>query len=78
MSKKLLDSINSRDGNTQIHPECLPGETFLTNVCKDSNFEKIGWETKRKGEHAYDVFGKLVPDAYPVFIRVEEVLNDPD
>lgn len=78
MSKKLLDSINSKNENTQIHPECLPGEIFLTNGCKASDFRKIGWKTKRKGKYAYDVFGRLVSDAYPVFIQVEEVLNDPD
>ena len=79
MSKKLLDSINNRNRISQSHPECLPGEIFLTNICsKVSDFGKIGWKTKRKGKCAYDVSGKLVPDSYPVFVEEEEILNEPD
>ena len=78
MSKKLLDRIKNK--NTEVHPELLPGEIFLTNVWEDSafGFGQIGWETKRKGKYTYDASGKLLSDACPVFVKEEEILNEPD
>ena len=80
VSQSWHGSIFDKNGNTRAydHPERLPGEIFLTNVQKDSDFWKIGWKTKRKGQCAYDVLGRLVLDFYPVFVKEEEVLNEPD
>lgn len=60
------------------HPECGKDEFFLTNTF-GSNFEKIGWKTKRKGKIAYDHDGIQINDDnfFPVFVKVSEVEEKP-
>lgn len=59
-----------------FHPECKPGELWLTNtVYQDGDlvdFEDIGYQTKRPGKVAYDRNGKVVPGYVPVFVSTVE------
>ena len=67
------------------HPELEEGEVFITNVVKAdskdylhapfdgwSKYSDIGWETKRAGTIAYTIGGKIIKNAYPVFIQLKE------
>lgn len=57
--------------NWQRHPEIESGEMFLTNSDIDG-YENIHWETKRKGDVAYDINGNIIKGMFPVFISREE------
>jgi hypothetical protein len=50
------------------HPELRKGEMFLTNV-DEEGFRRIGWQTKRIGEIAYDSGGNILQGHFPVFIQ---------
>jgi len=60
------------------HPELQEGEVFLTNMLPDrvlddqSDWEAIGWATKRVGLVAYDRKGNPLDDYIPVFIQRSE------
>jgi len=61
--------------NTNNHPEMRKGEVFLCNG-SEGDFYKVGWKTKRMGEHAYTNRGERIPlkwDIYPVFIKESEM-----
>ncbi len=54
----------------QTHPECRPGEVFLTNCLsiEPDDFDSIGYQTKRAGQIAYDTDGHIVSGYFPVFV----------
>ncbi len=58
------------------HPELLPGEVFITNA-DNGSFPQIGWETKRRGNVAYDISGQPLgnrwPGSFPVFAQKSEI-----
>lgn len=75
------------------HPETAKGEVFLTNISNSfsdaqlfdhddrSDWESIGWRTKRRGLVAYDIYGKPISGMRPVFVQRDELLKggvDPD
>ncbi|MBI2024758.1 MAG: hypothetical protein HYT03_01530 [Candidatus Harrisonbacteria bacterium] len=71
------------------HPELRDGEVFLTNASDDdklptrlidyagnySDWESIGWRTKRRGVVAYDIYGRPVPEMFPVFVQRNELIR---
>ena len=73
----------------RTHPETRTGEVFLTNISMDngslfliflidrsdtrSDWERIGWKTKRKGIAAYDIYGKPIVGMLPVFVQQAEL-----
>lgn len=67
---------DKRDFNIN-HPEKKEGEVFLVNVLDDEQFLELEWKTKRRGNVAYDVYGKVIKllghRVYPVFIQLAEV-----
>ena len=65
MAKALNESYNKN------HPELRKGEMFFTNV-DTKGFRRMGWVTKRQGQIAYDVNGKVVQGHLPVFIQKSE------
>lgn len=62
------------------HPEKLETEIYLGNYTYD-NLCHCGWKSKRVGEIAYDIYGRIIHQNYwhnklvPVFILKEEVQN---
>lgn len=68
-------------GFNQNHPECLEGERFITNTMivdhplgyRTNCWNELIWKTKRRGEIAYDYWGKPIPDMYPIFVSKEEI-----
>ncbi len=58
-----------------IHPERLENEIFFTN-CSLWQFENIKFNSKRKGDIAYDGNGEKLnlDDWFPVFIKVSELI----
>ncbi len=50
------------------HPERQYGEQFLTNCASETDFDEIGWMTKRLGKTAYDTSGKAISGLRPVFV----------
>ena len=58
------------------HPECLPGEMFITNA-DDSIYHYIGWKTKRMGVISYTESGEpcrnMWPGSFPVFVLLSEI-----
>ena len=57
----------------QNHPERREGEIFLGNVGEDT-FLTCVWQTKRRGNTAYDTDGKPLQHGllWPMFIRQSE------
>lgn len=57
-----------------VHPELQNGEVFFTNSSA-AGFEMILWDSKRKGEQAFDSEGNLLSekDWFPVFIQTKEL-----
>ena len=55
------------------HLEIQEGERFLGNMDKEG-FRSTGWNTKRKGEVAFDIHGNVIKhsDLFPVFMQKEE------
>ncbi len=39
-------------------------------------YNRIGWETKRMGEVAYDDHGKKIKDLLPVFVKKSEIKKE--
>lgn len=81
----------TRASFNKIHPETGKGEVFLTNISDDndygmsrmlgnryghSDWESIGWKTKRKGSTAYDIYGKLISGMRPVFVQRAELKRE--
>ena len=77
-----------KTGNfNKTHPELKKGEVFLTNAsdermpaggrCRkwESDWESIGWRTKRRGVTAYDIYGKAFKYAFPVFVQRSELVR---
>ena len=54
------------------HPETRDGEVFFCNS-DDQTFQGIGYKTKRAGNTAYDIHGKIVPEIFPVFVQRQEL-----
>ena len=62
------------DFNT-THPELRDGEMWLTNIYtapKSMRFDSIGWESKRKGTTAYNIYGEVLSYMLPVFVNKKE------
>ena len=61
-----------------IHPEKLENEIYLGNYVPETLY-LCGWLSKRVGNVAYDIYGKVIEKNYhglmPVFIKKEEVQN---
>lgn len=64
------------------HPELRTGEVFLTNASDNpgghpddprSDWEVIGWQTKRRGNVAYNRKGKPIRDMFPIFVQRQEL-----
>lgn len=55
------------------HPELKEGEMFLCNSDIE-NFALIGWETKRMGNRAFDIYNNIIrmTSIYPVFVQKKE------
>lgn len=53
------------------HPERCPNEVFLANF-DENGFHVISWNTKRRGQTAYDINGKPVQGLFPVFVAKAE------
>ncbi len=76
------------------HSELREGEVFITNIgftrlhCpieygddNRSDWDSIGWKTKRMGEVAYDIYGRPINGMRPVFVQRSEMVKagvDPD
>ena len=78
---KELARIEATSFNNN-HPKLQEGEVFISNIWfedssdpKDSrtDWETIGWRTKRMGSIAYDSNGNVIPDACPVFAKRAEM-----
>lgn len=56
------------------HPEQREGEVFLTNS-DWKTYHQIGWNTKRAGYQAYDIYNKPLfgERLYPVFVKRSEL-----
>ena len=55
------------------HPEIREGEFYLGNFTEDG-YSKIGWKTKRRGVHAYDIDGDPIRcGTFPVFAKKSEL-----
>jgi len=67
---------NFKQFDQQKHPELMEGEIWVSN-CSEDSYDKIGWKTKRRGEIAYDVNGKVVREFFPVFIQASEKEKEP-
>ena len=55
------------------HPELQEGEMFLSNM-NENGFRSTRWNTKRRGEVAFDVHRNVIKhsDLFPVFVQKEE------
>lgn len=56
------------------HPELQKGEVFLTNA-REWEWDSIPFQSKRRGETAYQTDGTLVSsdeEAFPVFVAQDE------
>jgi hypothetical protein len=73
------------------HPERKPDEVFLgyfsDNDCHDgtgrTQWECVGWKTKRRGINVYDTDGKLeefseLSNYTPVFVKQDEIRKAED
>ncbi len=61
------------------HPELGDGEMFLTNIDPEredddgrTDWQSIGYETKREGFVAYDTSGRIIHNMRPVFVKKSE------
>jgi len=64
---------------TRYHPELRAGEIFLGNT--SINAVGVDWKTKRLGEVAYDMDGRIAKHLRPVFVTRDEIEKtglDPD
>lgn len=88
-----MEKIEKRPDFNRHHPEMQPDEVFWSNVndvMDDTIFmgERMGdewydirWNTKRRGNTAYDIHGNVMKDSYPVFVKRQELQAngiDPD
>ncbi len=60
------------------HPELGPDEVWITNTDLEG-FSKIKWKTKRMGDLAYDLYGKIIngyngSKVLPVFVKKSEIM----
>lgn len=54
------------------HPEQYDDEVLVSNSSL-SDISRIGWESKRIGVIAYDVYGNPIEGSVPVFISKHEI-----
>lgn len=80
----LLVIVGAVKNFNRNHPETREGEVFITNT-DHSDYNHIGWTTKRAGDVAYDIYGKPIgrgwPGSFPVFAQkseLEEAGIDPE
>lgn len=59
------------------HPEQQSDEVFICNIAY-SQVDELGWNTKRLGDVARDVYGKVLspasPVVKPVFVKRAEIV----
>lgn len=58
------------------HPEQRDDEVFLANY--ERNIDDIGWESKRQGRVAFDIYGNNMSgfaSLFPVFIKRAEIIE---
>lgn len=61
---------------TNDHPECLPGEIYMSNSTID-NYNRMRYKSKRMGTTAYGTDGKILSPGsqkilWPVFVSEVE------
>ncbi|MFA7208966.1 MAG: hypothetical protein WC120_01650 [Parcubacteria group bacterium] len=69
-----INIIHEKPFSNDRHPELKSGEMFLCNAGKES-FDGFLWETKRRGNMAYNIYGDPIDDKkgyYPIFIQIIE------
>jgi hypothetical protein len=54
------------------HPEADADEIWIGNMFA-VDFPKVGWETKRMGEVAYEARGRRIANFRPVFVKRAEI-----
>jgi hypothetical protein len=65
--------IKEKRNYNKTHPELREGEMLLTNCSLDNyDYDRIGWNTKRRGRHAYTIDGKPFTGYIPVFVQIKE------
>lgn len=81
---ELLEEVDKegfRTADDYPHPEQQEDEVFISNSHDEgpvddtgrTDYECIGWKTKRRGVVAYDVNGKVLPEMFPVFVKRSEI-----
>ena len=70
MSRKE-EMIEEKRNYNETHPELREGEMFLTNTTNE-DYVKIGWISKRRGNHAYTIHGTEIKWYAPVFVQKKE------
>lgn len=53
------------------HPELRKGEMFFSND-NEEGYKRIGLQTKRMGDVAYDVRGNVIKYLLPTFVQKDE------
>ncbi|MBP6929749.1 MAG: hypothetical protein KBB77_02325 [Candidatus Moranbacteria bacterium] len=67
----LITTLEAAGGE---HPEMKSGEIFLSNG-NDAGFAQLSYQSKRKGEKAYDQQGRHLPGLIPIFVNKAEYLR---
>lgn len=60
----------------RYHPEARKNEVYLGNATRDAFYNVWGWNTRRMGLQAYDIYGnplKSIEGLYPVFVQRREI-----
>ena len=81
--------MTERVSFNKSHPELKEGEVFIGNISLGyhphldivdpdwsdyrTDWEVIGWKTKRRGNVAYDIYGKPINGMCPVFAQKSEL-----
>lgn len=80
------EQIAKKEDFNKTHPELQEGEVFLTNAAP-IDWDKIVYESKRKGDIAYMINGTPLKEGnpvswhFPVFVKRDELAGlglDPD
>jgi hypothetical protein len=68
---ELLYDFERAEFDQNKHPEIRPGEIFMGNWCK-KDVDYCGYNSKRLGVVAFDIYGKAMNGLYPMFVLREE------
>lgn len=58
------------------HPERAPHEVYLGNFFSPHAWSRAGRKSKRPGEIAYDINGRVIYNAFPGFRDASETMED--